>query len=322
MKLAQLVILGFTVLALTSVPWLAPRNTLFGVRTGVAFRSTDQARRAIAIFVRIMMVAFFAGLALVLWSPPTLGFGAVPLLAFAVFICTFVTLNRRLKPFAVGPAAQAQIDLAEGDRMPATKWLSIIPVGLLASAALYLRANWAQIPDRFPVHWGLDGQPNRWATRTPTGVYGVLIAMGALLVYFILLNAALWHGTRRSQIRRSVFHVLIVVQFALAVGPSLIALSPLLHISPLLFLLAIGAPILLAVVYASRKAAEPIDPTGDNTPESAWSGGLIYFNRQDPALAVPRRDGFGVAPNFAHPMSWLLLLAPPAIGVASFALLK
>ena len=33
---------------------------------------------------------------------------------------------------------------------------------------------------------------------------------------------------------------------------------------------------------------------------------MIYFNREDPALFVERRDGIGYTPNFAHPPVWLL----------------
>lgn len=47
--------------------------------------------------------------------------------------------------------------------------------GLLGAAALYLRANWDRIPERLPIHWGIDGRPSGWSHRTPAGVYGPLL---------------------------------------------------------------------------------------------------------------------------------------------------
>ena len=38
-----------------------------------------------------------------------------------------------------------------------------------------------------------------------------------------------------------------------------------------------------------------------------WPGGLIYINREDPALLVPRRFGLGWALNFGNPRAAMLL---------------
>lgn len=53
-------------------------------------------------------------------------------------------------------------------------------------------------------------------------------------------------------------------------------------------------------------------------PENAWSGGLRYFDREDPAIALPRRDGVGYAPNFAHLSVWFLFIAPLLILFVTF----
>jgi uncharacterized membrane protein len=38
-----------------------------------------------------------------------------------------------------------------------------------------------------------------------------------------------------------------------------------------------------------------------------WKLGLIYLNREDPALMVTKRFGVGWTVNFANPKAWLLL---------------
>ncbi|WP_197029219.1 DUF5808 domain-containing protein [Alicyclobacillus macrosporangiidus] len=40
-----------------------------------------------------------------------------------------------------------------------------------------------------------------------------------------------------------------------------------------------------------------------------WKVGVLYFNRDDPALLVPKRFGIGWTLNFAHPGAWLLIIA-------------
>ena len=60
------------------------------------------------------------------------------------------------------------------DRIPGFVWLGAGPFAILAATGAYLNANWDGIPERFPFHWGLDGQANRWNERTAHGVYGPL----------------------------------------------------------------------------------------------------------------------------------------------------
>jgi uncharacterized membrane protein len=46
-------------------------------------------------------------------------------------------------------------------------------------------------------------------------------------------------------------------------------------------------------------------------------GDTFYFDREDPALAVPRRNGFGYTFNFARLQAWILLACPFAIVLVS-----
>ena len=41
--------------------------------------------------------------------------------------------------------------------------------------------------------------------------------------------------------------------------------------------------------------------------DECWKLGLIYFNRNDPALWVEKRFGIGWTVNMANPKSWFLL---------------
>jgi uncharacterized membrane protein len=39
-----------------------------------------------------------------------------------------------------------------------------------------------------------------------------------------------------------------------------------------------------------------------------WKLGVIYFNRQDSSLIVPKRFGYGYTVNFGHPITWSVLI--------------
>ena len=38
-----------------------------------------------------------------------------------------------------------------------------------------------------------------------------------------------------------------------------------------------------------------------------WKAGLLYVNRDDPAIVVGARFGVGWAPNLGNPAAWLLI---------------
>lgn len=228
------------------------------------------------------------------------------------------------------------------------------PFVLLAGAAAWLRTHWDSIPPRFPIHWGIEGQPNGWAERGTLAVYGPLL-LGALL---IVLLAVVGHVQLRAarpihpgapahytevRYRRGIFRVMLAAEHLLALTFGWAALLPLLVpastsanarggpppglaavlVLPLLF--AIGS-----ILYLRRlrplHAPHPAGPAGPTSAglhgredQNRWRGGVFYVNPDDPSLWVPKRLGIGYTLNFARPTAWLvmgLLLAAPLVLLA------
>jgi uncharacterized membrane protein len=50
----------------------------------------------------------------------------------------------------------------------------------------------------------------------------------------------------------------------------------------------------------------------DRDDDRFWKAGLVYVNRDDPALVVGARFGVGWAPNFGNPAAWLLVVGTVA----------
>ena len=65
------------------------------------------------------------------------------------------------------------------------KWL-IAPV--IAVPAVYLGIVWKQLPDRVPVHFNIEGQPDRYGSKTELLVVLAVMIVVNLLVYLLLTN--------------------------------------------------------------------------------------------------------------------------------------
>lgn len=320
-----------TSLAVFFVPNMAHRKLLFGVVVPEGFRASVEGRNAIRDFRIAVAISIAAGLlaiALLGGHSLTAAVAAGPLGTAAVGVVMFIRLNGRLKRFAVPVSPIRQMELAaEPERLPWFVWLGIIPIVLLAATAVYLQAHWDHIPARFPVHFDLNGQPNRWVDRSVRGVFGALVLGGELAVWLFAFALAAWYGTRRSEpIRKPVVLLLVMVECFLGMIFARVALLPLtgsgpsgfsglLGVFPGLMLLGIG------VAYMIRKANEPRS-TIDPTPAECWKAGMIYYNPDDAALFVGRRDSFGLTPNLGNPRSWILTVSLLVLIASGFFVLR
>lgn len=59
----------------------------------------------------------------------------------------------------------------------------------------------------------------------------------------------------------------------------------------------------VVMVNKLNEPGEPMDPT----PNECWKAGIFYYNPNDVALVVDKREGLGWTFNFANHWSWALL---------------
>jgi uncharacterized membrane protein len=231
-------------------------------------------------------------------------------------------------PRAVSGAARLRsAELTAGDPDATRSWAPIlvallaVPLAALAATAAYLHAHRAQLPERFPMHWNLQGAPNRWAERTAMGDYAPLAVGGALTLMMAAIALAAWWGARRIVWSSPV--VVTLVGWTWMVGGlfTMLGLLPLHYFPPgQVFGFAGGmmTVIVVVTVIAVRRMQRRDAPRGEVTPDTCWHGGIFYYNPQDPALLVGKRIGVGWTFNFAHPVAWLILalLAAVPVGIA------
>jgi uncharacterized membrane protein len=203
-------------------------------------------------------------------------------------------------------------------------WLVLPPFLAIAAVALYLRAHWNELPVQFPVHWGIDGQPNRWANRDFLGVYGTVLAATAMNLIVLAFAWTLTRITRRSIMRYVTMRMLEVLLYPLTFTLMMVALLPIVQLpvwlGPAVMLVFVAGVIYWA--YGKITMPSPAGEIPDPQNDSYWKAGVFYFNPNDPAIFVSKRVGIGYTINFANKMAWFVLAGILLIAILPALLMK
>ena len=311
MRLVLCAVHVFIGVLLFALPNMTRRELLFAVPVPPDFRESRAGRHAISMFRVTVAAAVLAGLCALLLAPAGL-LGATTVAApIAILLAggiSFYRQNRKLTPAAVQYVRPREAELtALPDELPRFAWLAAGPFVILAAAARWLYLNWDRIPARFPVHFDIAGHPNRWAERTTKGVYGPLVFAAELCAWFSIMALAGWFGSRRSRSRSVMLGGMIAIAYLMGLLFGLIALQPALGI-PVWMIVVSPIPILIPLIIVMiRKMSEPWEAM-DPTPNECWKADIFYYNPNDAALFVEKREGLGYTFNFANRWSWVLLL--------------
>lgn len=191
---------------------------------------------------------------------------------------------------------------------PLLRWIAwgLPPFALPFLAAVYLRTHWNEIPPRFAIHWGFNGEPNGWASRTLGGVYGPLLFGAGVMLLVLLLGVAILYGSRRAPQQVFVMKILIASTYFIGLIFSAVGIMPLIPLSPAWFIVPIPLFVIAMIVYTARSVSA-CEGSEDPTPPNAWHWGVIYYNPGDPSVFVPKRFGFGYTFNFANRLPWWIL---------------
>lgn len=188
-------------------------------------------------------------------------------------------------------------------------WLLLPPFLALVATALFLHAHWDQLPLQFPVHWGADGQPNRWANRDWLGVYGPLLWGAAMDLFLLGFAWFLAQQSRKTTMRYVTVRGSQFLLYPMTFAFVMVALLPLVSL-PLWLVPAVMMVSIAGVIYWSyRKLTAPsaTDEVPDPQSDSHWKAGIFYYNPNDPAIFVSKRVGIGYTMNFANLWSWVVL---------------
>jgi uncharacterized membrane protein len=237
-----------------------------------------------------------------------------------------VASHRRALIHATTRSTIIEVDLsAPKENIPGGLLVALLPFAALIGLGLWATLQADRLPDRLPVHWGFNG-PNRWVITSPRVIIGLLgvHAFACLVLTASALGVLHWSrrvsasgpsaAAERSFRRHAVLLILTAEYFTILPPAFSLLHAPALAMklwSVALLLTVLAFLIKLIRAGQGGAIAAGGQSIGDRTADAHWIGGLIYFNRTDPALLVEKRMGIGWTLNFGNPWSWV-----PLIGVA------
>jgi uncharacterized membrane protein len=236
-------------------------------------------------------------------------------------LAAFAHARRRTLPHAARPGPRAASLALAPEGLPGGIVGALVPFAILGAAALCLYLNWSRIPARFPLHWGIDGSPDRWSGRTWEGVYTPLL-MGAVQCGFMLLiglgilrasprGRVADNAAATAQLRRVMLQFLVAAVWGMALLLAGVSLAPLLGergLGSLPLVIGIGLlALVIPFVWRLIRIGRTTGSGGDGTPDECWKLGMFYCNPADPAIFVEKRFGIGYTFNFGNSAMWLVL---------------
>ncbi|WP_035799187.1 DUF1648 domain-containing protein [Kitasatospora mediocidica] len=226
-------------------------------------------------------------------------------------------------------------------------WLWSLPALLvLAATAAIGVVRYPSMPQRLPSHFNGSGAVDHFVAKSVgTAFVPVFVQAGSTLVITLVAwlafrsradldpsrPAASAYRHRRFIVRMTVSVLLLgtCANLTMLLGAwgiwhddramgVLPLLLPILAGTVLVVLVAVrtgqnGSRVPLPAALA---AAEPPTASVHRDDDRHWRGGLVYVNRQDPALFVPKRFGVGWTVNFGNPKAVLLMAAVLVLSLA------
>jgi uncharacterized membrane protein len=272
---------------------------------------------------------------------------APPLLLLPVAMLFYVIFYRRAKQLELIEESQRFASSLKTRRLAdyTNLALEIAIVLLTIAPVLLLVYYYPQLPERIPMHWNWQGEADEWARKS----YFAVFSLAAMLVYMQALLLSVKHGVlgvkmtlpaehAESYLRLKEAALAVIVRLldwirvllcillgSLAANIAFNAVEHLHFLSGMAIVAtwACGLLMVVATVFAvsrfykidRRLKAEVGRVYVQRQRDAAhwYLGGLIYFNREDPALWVEKLTGWGYTCNMGN--KWFYVYAALMIGV-------
>jgi uncharacterized membrane protein len=199
------------------------------------------------------------------------------------------------------------------------------------------------IPNILATHYGAGGQPNRFSVKSYLTVFELLILV--YLPSLILLEAFAMAvlrvlpnrnsrtprkaGMQMRGFNKAMYQLFIIIACILGLSmfldsakewgllsglPIIITTIPVIVIVPLVLLFTVRTGQTGWKLYPGAVEKPNEEQVVDD--DQYWTGGLVYHNKEDESLLVPKRYGLGYTFNFGKRFVWILIgivIATPLI---------
>ncbi|BCB02654.1 DUF1648 domain-containing protein [Bacillus sp. KH172YL63] len=347
---------GFLMAIQIAVPFIVKRTVVFGVTIPVdevRNKQLLQYKKIYAILTCILsllvLAIFFIWSSTVDMTENHLIFAGLFLPFVILFISLALYFYFHMKVTAYKQQQQwfkdrrqvnvSELNLRTKDEM--LPWFVLtIPMVIAIGLIVFTLVNYNGFPDKFPTHWGPDGKPDAFTTKTYLSALTLPIVLLFMSGMFLGINELTRNSgiklsagnvkasrIRQLRLRKYTSWLLLFISILMSMLFTFLQFTTLYEnsVSDLLMLtvplaftaLVLIGTVLMAVKVGKKDSDFDVEVIQEENGEVInadddryWKGGLIYYNPEDPSIFVEKRFGVGWTLNFARPLGYLILFGP------------
>ncbi|QQP71255.1 DUF1648 domain-containing protein [Carnobacterium sp. CS13] len=210
---------------------------------------------------------------------------------------------------------------------------------IISGTAFATWLNYQQIPETFPIHWGIDFKPDRFATKSVKTVFGLLAVQLIMIIIFVISNYSIKNAKQSlnpknasvSSLKNRLFRqawsrftlvISILTQLLMSalqlatVFVNDVEIQWFIYLTIGYTILVIVYAIVLSMKYGQDgerlKMADSLEEKDTleyrYNEDQYWKLGVFYYNPADPSIWVEKRFGVGTTTNFARWQSWAIIV--------------
>jgi len=321
------------------MPDLVPKTLPFGVRIPPGYINEPLIRKMKAYFRIYVLFLLVVLLALIIFS----GIYEQIVLLFLFIALEYVgyySVRRRIhsekvrKRWYENKNETLVVEIGASQKKINILLWSIPSIIIILISVISLYFVYPSLPNSIPTNFNASGVPDSWVAKMPLNASLLIIMMVAITVIFYLLDMVILRSRieidpsmpEASSYQANAFKNLMAKSLSVMgwflnitflfsnyiiwnVFPSndfIVVITPVI----------IGVSIIFAVsIYAGAQGSRLRSPSKGNQgsdvmrdDDKYWIGGAIYFNRDDPAILVPKRFGIGWTLNVGNILAWFFFI--------------
>ncbi|MBP1906169.1 putative membrane protein [Paenibacillus turicensis] len=279
----------------------------------------------------------------------------ISIIGVVVFTAYYITLNilfyykmkliKQSLPDQATTTQKIMIDTSfRQQKLTHSNYWFAIPFTIAIIMAVITLLNYDALPNVIPMKFDLQGNVTSSAPKTYLSVMGLSLVQLSTIGLMMFVNWSIKKSKQQLSVtnpttfavknikfRRRWSLFTIVTSFLLTFLFAMIQINMLVPHPLLLLMVSFTIPVLiilgaLLISLLSRQGGGDLrNPKNEQERSQAqpvnddvhWKLGYIYFNRNDPSFSIEKRNGIGWTLNFAHPLSWVIL-----IGIIAFIIIS